>query len=368
MSVNRPEDLQDPDALDDVVDEPTTQSVKALRRFSMSVFPPDRPQKDPQPTIDFINERFDTSNPMGEIYDAQENLIVGAGYVRYTPEQRRIIDARNYATHEQLYRKDKRIAIALGLSPEPEDETAEERAERLEWTKLIALEAARHGDYAVAIELGYIPKPKVEPEPRMVDRDGNLVQEAIAIEFEQDPPEALAEYLTQVVVDEDRLRKPPEYFSIPPSPPVPRGDTPGERDFREMMERRFDSTPDLSEAYDAAGNLVVGEGMVVYTPQKRRRLTAQKVAFQIFSATIGTTRDSKLLIALGIISEPEDEADEKRATRHMDTLKLAMELAAHGEFSVAIELGYIPKPTVEPEPRMVDRDGNLIQEAILLEF
>lgn len=47
---------------------------------------------------------------------------------------------------------------------------------------------------------------------------------------------------------------------------------------------------------------------------------------------------------------------------------LAYALAGQGEFSVAIEAGYIPKPRVEPQPRIVDSDGNLVQEEIAIEF
>ena len=45
-----------------------------------------------------------------------------------------------------------------------------------------------------------------------------------------------------------------------------------------------------------------------------------------------------------------------------------MELVDNGELDIAIELGFLPNPKVEPEPRKVDRDGNLVSEAVALDF
>ena len=117
------------------------------------------------------------------------------------------------------------------------------------------------------------------------------------------------------------------------------------------------------EVHNANGDLVVGEGYTVETPEKRRTTQALLIA-----ARYTRRDDDRLAIALRQIPEPEDETDEERATRLLETRKLAYRLAGQGDFSVAIELGYLPKPKVEPQPRMVDKDGNLVQEEIAIEF
>lgn len=134
--------------------------------------------------------RFSDPGPfIGEVYDANGNLIVGKGYVVYTPEVRRVHQARAVATNHYFtasgndFTRDDRLLIAIGLSPEPEDESDEKRAARLLETRMLAYALAGQGDFSVAITAGFLPKPKVEAQPRMVDADGNLVQEEIAIEF-----------------------------------------------------------------------------------------------------------------------------------------------------------------------------------------
>ena len=125
-----------------------------------------------------------------------------------------------------------------------------------------------------------------------------------------------------------------------------------------------------AEHYTEDGSLIVGKGYVVYTLEKRRRMQARAIATNYYFSVSGddSSRDERLLIAIGLSPEPEDESDEERATRLLETRMLAYALAGQGEFSVAIELGYLPKPKVEPQPRMVDPDGNLVREAIAIEF
>ena len=119
-----------------------------------------------------------------------------------------------------------------------------------------------------------------------------------------------------------------------------------------------------AEHYTADGSLIVGKGYVVFTPEKRRRGQARDIANEYAHSM----NDNRLLIGLGLISEPENETDKQRAKRLLETRMLAYELAGQGDFSVAIELGYLPKPKVEPQPRMVDTDGNLVQEAVAIKF
>ena len=127
-------------------------------------------------------ERF-TLPVGGEVYDEGGNLVVGEEYETYSPARRRLFNARNMAFLYNTDFDDNRLAIALGLFPEPEGESRERRNQRMTETRQLALDLADAGYYDVAIELGVLPKPKVEPEPRMVDADGKLVQEAIEIEF-----------------------------------------------------------------------------------------------------------------------------------------------------------------------------------------
>ena len=435
MSVNRPEDLQEPDALDelDENEQPDLWSEEmAAFRQRMS---------DPTPF-------------MVEQYDANGSLLVGEGTVVFTLQRRRVLQARGIAWNYSLYRGDDRLAIALGLFPEPEDESDEERATRLLETQMQALELAGQGEFSVAIELGYLPKPKVEPEPRMVDRAGNLVQEAIAIKFAAEkratPKKAApiddSNYDTWPLPEAElkaRRDKESEEFEAARhvfwelvSGARPKAEvkatgrdvyaartkeeleaarnlyweledaeddapvwerTGWERTGLKMIAAWVEAYPDprpkemieaarqgrtnaemecarwrlstplpfiATETYDADGNLVVGEGYVVETPEQRRIGQARKVAtdYQLYRD------DDRLAIAIGFSPDREDETDEEHAKRILETPMLAYALAGQGDFSVAIEAGYLPKPKVEPQPRMVDKDGNLVQEEIAIEF
>ncbi len=161
MHANNPDELQQPDALDDI----------------------DLPEPIPEQREAFRQRMSDPSVFMTELYQSDGSLVVGEGYIVFTPERRRRLNAQNIASSIVLYQNDNKLSIALGLAPKPEDESDEEREERLVETQLLAMGLAGQGEFDVAIELGYLPKPKVEPEPRKVDTDGNLVQAAIAIEF-----------------------------------------------------------------------------------------------------------------------------------------------------------------------------------------
>ena len=158
----------------------------------------------------------------------------------------------------------------------------------------------------------------------------------------------------------------PERFSIPMNPPVEETEEMRQRtlEFLEMLDQRFDSTAYIGETYDAQGNLIVGDNYVVYTPEQRRRFSAQRTAtdYQIQNG------DNKLSIAIGLSSPPDDESNEAQEARLEETNRLAMQLAAQGKPAIAIEMGLIPPPRVESQPRMVDRAGNLIQEAIDMEL
>ncbi len=147
-------------------------------------------------------------------------------------------------------------------------------------------------------------------------------------------------------------------------------DTRSDEEIFAVYLRFSDPGPFIGERYDANGNLIVGEGYVVYKPEIRRVHQARAIATNHYFSVSGDDfcRDDRLLIAIGLHPEPEDESDEERAKRELETRMLAYALAGQGEFSVAIEAGYIPKPRVEPQPRVVDSDGNLVQEEIVIEF
>ena len=369
MSVNDPEERQAPDALDELDGREDTRTAEQLAAFRQRM-------SDPTPF-------------MVEQYDANGSLVVGEGFVVYTIEQRRMLQARGIAWNFALYRDDGRLAIVLGLFPEPENENDEERATRLSETQMLALSLVGQGEFSVAIELGYLPKPKVEPEPRMVDANGKLVQEAIPIEF--NGGEALSDELQKpyAFFHDGRSLKPldilwdPKYvYNIYPGDltedearELLRSVWPDELielrrkgrtyvEFFAVWQRFSTPLPFYTEAYDGDGNLVVDKGSTVFTPERRRRGKARGIATQYALHN----KDDRLSIALGLYPEPEGETDEERATRLLETRMLAYELAGQGEFSVAIELGYLPKPKVEPEPRMVDANGKLVQEAIAIEF
>lgn len=185
MAVN-PEDLPSPEDIQ--VDQRDERKRRIPpKRFSIPEVPVDpltEEEEDAQQAfLDALNERFDSTPYISEMYDKRDNLIVGEGYTVYTPEQRLRIQAHRVATDMQLHQNNDLLAIALDLSPAPEDEDDEEEAERLEETQDLALQLAGTGEFSVAIVLGYLPSPKVEPQPRMVDASGNLVQEEILIEF-----------------------------------------------------------------------------------------------------------------------------------------------------------------------------------------
>ena len=147
-------------------------------------------------------------------------------------------------------------------------------------------------------------------------------------------------------------------------------DTRSDEEILAVYRRFSDPGPFIGERYDANGNLIVGKGYVAYTPEKRRVFQARAIATNHYFSVSGDdfSRDDRLLIAIGLSPEPEDESDEERATRLLETRMLAYALAGQGDFSVAITAGYLPKPRVEAQPRMVDEDGNLVQEAIAIEF
>ena len=147
-------------------------------------------------------------------------------------------------------------------------------------------------------------------------------------------------------------------------------DTRSDEEIFAWYYRFSDPGPFIGERYDANGNLIVGEGYVVYKPEIRRVHQARAIATNHYFSASGDdfSRDDRLMIAIGLSPEPEDESDEKRAARLLETRMLAYALAGQGEFSVAITAGYLPNPKVEPQPRMVDRDGNIVQEAIAIEF
>jgi len=147
-------------------------------------------------------------------------------------------------------------------------------------------------------------------------------------------------------------------------------DTRSDEEIFAVYLRFSDPGPFIGEAYDANGNLIVGEGYVVYKPEIRRVQQARSIATNHYFSASGDdfSRDDRIMIAVGLFPEPEDESDEERATRLLETRMLAYALAGQGEFSVAITAGYLPKPRVEAQPRMVDADGNLVQEEIAIEF
>ena len=129
-------------------------------------------------------QRFADPDPSYKpiLHSADGSLIVGEGYADYTPEIYRKMNANRIADEYIREYKDLRISIALGRSPEPRNESVEERRTRLLETRLLAYRLAAQGEFSVAIELGYM-HPKVEPQPRLVDADGKVVQEEVPIEF-----------------------------------------------------------------------------------------------------------------------------------------------------------------------------------------
>ncbi len=147
-------------------------------------------------------------------------------------------------------------------------------------------------------------------------------------------------------------------------------DTRSDEEILAVYRRFSDPGPFIGEAYDGNGNLLVGEGYVVYKPEIRRVQQARSIATNHYFSGSGDDfgLDNRLMIAVALFPEPEGESMEERATRLLETRMLAYALAGNGEFSVAITAGYLPKPKVEAQPRMVDADGNLVQEAIAIEF
>ena len=73
-------------------------------------------------------------------------------------------------------------------------------------------------------------------------------------------------------------------------------------------------------------------------------------------------------IELGNFNKPAGESGEAALARKAAVEAEALLLADAGDPDVAIELGVLPKPTVEPEPRKVTPDGNLISEAVDIVF
>ncbi len=121
--------------------------------------------------------------PVGEIYDESGSLIVGEIFPKHTPAHRRRLNARGMALFHVTENNNDILAIAVGLYPEPEDESQTARTERIMQTRRLAMRLADRGFYDVAIELGVLPLPRVEAEPRMVDESGKLIQEAAELAF-----------------------------------------------------------------------------------------------------------------------------------------------------------------------------------------
>lgn len=166
------------------------EDATAPGRFSLPFKPPSASEDDVLTTekraeLDLIKSRFSgmLAISRNETYDGDGNLIVGGSYVVYTPEQRQRAMAIQVGQSYELYEKDRRISIALGMSPEPEDETDAARLLRLKETRQLAIGIAALGEPSVARELGYMPPPRINAQPRMVDADGNVVQEAIEEEL-----------------------------------------------------------------------------------------------------------------------------------------------------------------------------------------
>ncbi len=124
-----------------------------------------------------------TDDFLGEVYDEFGNLVVGPGYKKYSIEQRRAINARNLALLASDEFGNDALAIEIELYPVPENETVEQANSRKLQGRVQALDYAKRGEPDMAIVIGALPKPKVEPQPRMVDPDGKLIQEAVEIQF-----------------------------------------------------------------------------------------------------------------------------------------------------------------------------------------
>lgn len=122
-----------------------------------------------------------TDDFTGEVYDDGGNLIVGSGYTIYTPEQRRTLTARNIATNVATETGDDALAIALEIFPEPENEG--DRYPRIFRAAAQALRLAQDGFPEIAIEMGVLPKPRVEYEPRQVSVNGRQVKKAVERQF-----------------------------------------------------------------------------------------------------------------------------------------------------------------------------------------